>query len=132
MTTVSFTWSYGRFREIKSKLRRKKPHKTNQASNFLRGSFSIRENVRAPIQFRRESQPQNLKIWIFLKDRPIHFHMNATSVVRLVKWNQLSFFKIEISTSEFLSQFSVSCRSDSNSEVSSGCCHRSDAWSHLE
>ena len=61
MTTVSFAWSYGRFREIKSKLRRKKPHKTNQASNFLGGSFSIRENVRAPIQFRRESQPRTLK-----------------------------------------------------------------------
>ena len=35
------------------------------------------------------------------------------------------------STSHFLPQFTVSCRSDSSSEVNSSCCHRSDAWSHL-
>ena len=32
-------------------------HRTNQGSNFLGGSFSNRDNVRAPIQFRREHQP---------------------------------------------------------------------------
>ena len=47
---------YGRFLEIHSNLRRKKLHRTNQGSNFLGGSFSNRDNVRAPIQFRRESQ----------------------------------------------------------------------------
>ena len=30
-------------------------------SNNLGGSFSNRDNVRAPNQFRRESQPQHLK-----------------------------------------------------------------------
>ena len=65
MTTVFHAWPYGRFIEIQSNLRRKKLHRTNQGSNFLGGSFSNRDNVRAPIQFRRESQPQHLKRWIF-------------------------------------------------------------------
>ena len=38
-----------------------KLHRTNQGSNFHGGSFSIRDNVRAPIQFRKESQPQHPK-----------------------------------------------------------------------
>ena len=49
MTTVFRTWSYGRFIEIQSNLRRKKLHRKNQGSNFLGGSFSNRDNVRAPI-----------------------------------------------------------------------------------
>ena len=35
---------------------KKKLLRTNQGSNILGGSFSNRDNVRAPIQFRRESQ----------------------------------------------------------------------------
>ena len=35
---------------------RKKLHRTSEGSKFLGGSFSNRDNVRAPIQFRRESQ----------------------------------------------------------------------------
>ena len=58
MTAVFHTWPYGRLIEIQSNLRRKKLHRTNQGSDFLRGSFSNRDNVRSPIQFRRESQPQ--------------------------------------------------------------------------
>ena len=42
-------------------LRRKKLQRKNQGSNFLQGSFSNRDNVRAPIQFKRKSQPQHLK-----------------------------------------------------------------------
>ena len=61
MTTVFHAWAYGRFIEIQNNLRRKKLHRTNQGSNSLGGSFSNRDNVRAPIQFRRESQPQHLK-----------------------------------------------------------------------
>ena len=52
MTTVFHTWPYGRFIEIQSNLRRKKLHRPNQGSNFLGGSFSNRDNARAPIQFR--------------------------------------------------------------------------------
>ena len=47
--------------------------------------------MRASIQFRRESQHQHLKRRFFLKNRPIHFYINSTSVIRLVKRNQLSF-----------------------------------------
>ena len=65
MTAVFHTWPYGRFIEIQSNLRRKKLHRMNQGSNFLGGSFSNRDNVRAPIQFRRESQPQHLKRCFF-------------------------------------------------------------------
>ena len=54
-------WLYGRFTEIKSNFRRKKLHRTNQGSNFLGGSFSNRDNVTTPIQFRRESQLHHLK-----------------------------------------------------------------------
>ena len=94
MTIVFHSWSYGRFIEIQSNFRRKKLHRTNQGSNFLGGSFSNRDNVRAPIQFRRESQPQHLKRWFLLKSRCTHFHINSTSVIRLVKQNQLSFSSI--------------------------------------
>ena len=74
----------------------KKLHGTFQGSNFLWGSFSNRYNVRAPIRFRRKSQPQHFKRWFFLKNGPIHFHISSTSVFRLVKWNQLTFSSIEI------------------------------------
>ena len=52
--------------------------RTSQGSNFLGGSFSNKDNVRALIQFRGESQ-------FFFKNRPIHFHINRTSVIGLVK-----------------------------------------------
>ena len=55
MATVFHTWQYGRFIEMQSNLRRKKLHRANQGSNFLAGIFSNRDNVRASIQFRRES-----------------------------------------------------------------------------
>ena len=52
----------------------------NQGSNFLGDSSSndCKINVGATIQFRRESQPQHLKKWLFLKNRPIHFHINSS------------------------------------------------------
>ena len=112
MTAVFHTWPYGRLIEIQSNLRRKKLHRSNQGSNFLRGSFSNRDNVRAPIQFRRESQPQHLKRCCILKNRPIHFHINSTSVFRPVKRNQLSFSRIKnnsllLSVSHFNNVFCV-------------------------
>ena len=96
MTTVFHTWMDSRFIEIQSNLRRKKLCKTNQGSNFFGRSFSNRDNVRTPIQFRREGKTQHLKRWFFLKNRLIHFHINRTIVIRPVKQNQLSFPSIEI------------------------------------
>ena len=55
--TELHAWPCGRFIETQSNLRRKKLHRTNQGSIFPGGSFSIRDNVRGPIQFRREGQP---------------------------------------------------------------------------
>ena len=95
MITVFHAWRYGRFIEIQSNLRRKKLNGTNQGSNFLGGSFSNRQNVRTPIQFGRESHLQHLKRLFFLKKRPIHFHINSTSVIRPVKRND-QFSRIEI------------------------------------
>ena len=77
MATVFHTWAYGRFIEIQSNLRRKKLHRTNQRSNFLGDSFSNRDNVRAPIPFRREGQPQHLERRFFLKNRPIRKWKNG-------------------------------------------------------
>ena len=37
------------------------------------GSLSNKGNVRAPIQFREEGQPQHLNLWFFLRNRPIYF-----------------------------------------------------------
>ena len=45
MTTVFHTWAYGRF----------------IGPNFPGGSFGNINNVRAPIQFKREGQPNILK-----------------------------------------------------------------------
>ena len=56
-TIVFHIRPYDRFIEIQSNLKRKKLQRTNQGSNFLGCSFS--KNVRAPIQFRREKQPQH-------------------------------------------------------------------------
>ena len=87
MTTVFHTWSYVRVIEIQSNLRRKKLHRTNQGLYYLGSSFSNRNNVRAPIQFRRKSQSQHLKRCFFHQNRPMLFKINSCSVFRLVKQN---------------------------------------------
>ena len=73
---------YGtRFIEIQSNLRRKKLYRMNQEFNFLGGTFGNTENIKVPIQFKRESQPQHLKRQFFLKHRSIHFHINSIIVI---------------------------------------------------
>ena len=52
---------FGRLIEIQSNLKGKKLQGIYQGSNSCGGSFSSTGNVRAPIQFRRESQLQHLK-----------------------------------------------------------------------
>ena len=107
LTTVFHAWMCGRFIEINSSLRRKYLHWTNQSFNFLEGSFSNWENVRAPIQFRREWY---LKMLFYSRTGS---HMNTTWVIRPIKWNKLK-------------NFSAS-KLDSCPEVNSSCCHKSDA-----
>ena len=59
-------------------------------------SFRDGGNVRGPIQFRTEIQPQHLKSRFFLKNGPIQFLISTTSIIRPVKRRQLSFSSIEI------------------------------------
>ena len=73
MTAVFHAWPYGKFIEIQSQFRRKKLHKTNQGANFLGLSLRNRDNIRAPIQIRREIQPKLLKTGVLLKNRSIHW-----------------------------------------------------------
>ena len=134
MSTMNwYTWLYGIFIEIQRNLRRKRLHRTNQGSKFLADKFNNRDNIRPPIQFKRESQPQLLKRWFFIKNSSIHFHINSTSASILDWSNKMScVFPTLKSTGHFLSQSTVSSSSELSSEANSGCCHRSDAWSHLE
>ena len=115
---------------IQSNLRTKKLHRMNQDTSFLGSSLNDRDNVRALIQFGKESQPQHLKRLFFIKNRPIHFHINSTSVFSQSNETKWVYPALE-STSHFLPQCTVSCRWDSSSEANSSCCHRSDAWLHL-
>ena len=131
MKTVFHPRLYGRFIEIQSNHRRNKLHTTNQGSNFLGGTFSNRDNVRAPIQFIRERLPQHLKRWFFLKNRLINFHTNSTHVNKPIKKKSWAFPELK-STSHFLLQSIVSHRSDSSSRINSSCYHWSDVWSNLE
>ena len=80
MTAVFHAWTYGRFIEIQGNLRRKKIPRTNQRFNFLGGSFKNRDNVRAPIKFRRESQPSILKHDFLSRTEPSIF----TSIVHVL------------------------------------------------
>ena len=57
MATVFHARPYGRFIKIQGKLTRKKLQRTNQSSSFIGVSFSNRDNISAPIQFRREKLP---------------------------------------------------------------------------
>ena len=128
MTTIFYAWPYGRSLEIKTNLRREKLRRMNKGSNFPGGTFSYRDNVRVPIQFRRESLPQHLKRLFFFKNRPHIF-----PPVLLDRSNETCWVFLALkSTSHFLSQSTVSCRSDSSSEANYSFCNRSDAWSHLE
>ena len=60
-----------------------------------------------------------------LKNRPIHFHINITRVIRPVKRNMLSFSSTKKKTRYFGPQFTVSHKSDSSSKTNSSCCHKS-------
>ena len=103
-------------------------HRTNQGPNFLGVSFSNRNNLRAPIQFRRKSQPQHLKISFSSRtDRSLF-----TSIAPvLLNWSNETrcVFPVLKLTSHFTSQSTVSHRSYSSLEANSSCYDRSDLWS---
>ena len=72
---------------------------TNQGLDSFGDSFSTRDNVRPPIEFRRERKSQLLNGWFFLKKRPIQFHISSNTAIRKDKRNKLSFFSTEINKS---------------------------------
>ena len=133
MTTVFGTWSYGSFIKVKSSLRRKKVHRMNQGSHFLKSSFSNRDSVRAPIQFRRERQSQHhfFKKMILLQEQIHPFLHQQHQSSKLFKRTKLSFSSIEINNPLLAPIYSVH-RLNSSSEANSSCCHKSFTRSYLE
>ena len=114
MTVVFHARLYGRFIEIEINFRRKKLHKTNQRPNFLGDSFNNRDNVRAPIQFRKDDLSSRTNSSIFASVAPVLLDRSnkTSSVFPLLKpTNHLNF---------------LSSRSHSISDASSNCCHRSN------
>ena len=65
-------WSYGRFIEIQSNLRKKKLYRTNQGSNFLGSRFSNRDNVRAQSNLGKKVNPSILKDNFSSRTNPLH------------------------------------------------------------
>ena len=131
MTTVYHLRLQDRFIEIKSTFRRNKLHGTNQSFSFLGGNFNSRGNVRAPVQFRREIQPQHLIDNFSSRTGTSIF--NSTAPVLLVRSNETNtVFPALKSTSHFLSQSTVSHRSDSSSVASCTYCQKADKWLPLE
>ena len=89
MTKLFHARSGSRFIEIQSNLfRKKKFYRTNQGSKFLGVSFRNRDNVRAVTQFRRERQPQHLKIDFCSRTDPSSF--TSIAPVLLDQSNQTS------------------------------------------
>ena len=118
MTKIFHARLYGRFKEIKSNLWRKKLNRTNQGSNFLVDSFSNWDYVRAQTGFRRERQFWDLKRWFSLKNRPSRFNIIAPVIF---DWSHKT---SSVSSIEIKKPYSavVLCRS----EVSFSCYHKSD------
>ena len=93
MTRVLHAWPYCRVKE--------QPQEKETSQNESRLQFSWRQcqqqkQLRVTNQFRGKRQPQHLKRLFSVKNKSIHFHIGSTSVIILVKRNQLSFSRFEI------------------------------------
>ena len=81
-------------------------------------------------QLRRE---RVYKAIFFQKNRPIHFHINRTKVIRPVEQSKVNQNKSSFASTEINKGYPVvSCRSDSSSEANTCWCHKSNTWSHLK
>ena len=104
MATVFHVLPYGRVIEIQSNLRRKKLHRTNQNSNFL-GAIEPQSN------FEEKVNPSILKDDFSSRTDPFIF--TSIPPVLLDRSNETSWVLSALkSTSHFLSQSTVSRRSD--------------------
>ena len=98
VTTVLHTRAYGRFIEIQSNLRRNFTERI-KAPIFLEAVLAIEIERLQESQSNLEEKvnPSILKDDFSPRtDRPIHFPINSTSVIRSVKRNQFCFSSIEI------------------------------------
>ena len=118
----------GWFIETQINFRIKKLYRTNQASNFLRGSFSNRDNEKPQPNLEEKANHSILKDDISSKTDPSFTWIAPVllSCSNKTKW-VLPALK---SRNYFLSQSRVPSISNSSSEANSSCCHRADAASH--
>ena len=79
MTTLFHDALYATIKEIKTNLGRKKLHRKNHGSSILGGSFSNRDNLKAPVQFRDFIRASE-KLF-FIRDRLIHFQTGSTTAI---------------------------------------------------
>ena len=69
MTTVFHTWLCGRFVDIYRATSGERDLIEQMKAPIFSKTVLVTDNVRAPIQFRRESQPQHLKKMIFPQEQ---------------------------------------------------------------
>ena len=111
VTTVFHWWSHGRFVEMQINHRRKKLHRTNQGSNFLKDSFSNKIMYEPQYNLEEKVNPSILKDEFSSVTDPLFFM--STEPVLLDWLNETSWvFPALKSTSHFLPQSTVSLRSD--------------------
>ena len=95
---------YSSFIEIKSNIKIRKRHTTDQCSNFLGGIFGNINIVRIKIHTERERQSQHLKIAFSIKEMLNLSHNNSTRLSEI--------FAALKSTSFLVPQSTVSRSSD--------------------
>ena len=127
MTIIIHAWPYGRFIEIYKA--------TSGEKNFIEQikPLIFFQTVLA-IEIMYEPQPnleEKVNPSILKGDFSSRTDQSTFKLVAPVLLDQSnktnSVFLASKLTNHFLPQSSVSCRSDSSSEVNSSCCHRSDA-----
>ena len=107
---------YSKLIEIKSNLRRKKPHRVDQGSSYLGGSFNNRDQE-------PQSNLEETRDFFVFKNKHTHFTTNGNRVITMVKEHKLNYSSIEIK--EAISCPSPQCLR-SRSAANSSCSHKSD------
>ena len=98
------------------------------------GKRNFIEQIKAPIfqsNLEEKVNPSILKDEFSSKTDPSIFISIVPVLLEQSKETSWVFPALK-STNYFLPQSTASRRSDSSSEANSSCCHRADAWSHLE
>ena len=96
MTTVFHAWLYGRFIEIQSNLRRKKLHKTNQGSNFLKALLATEIMKQPQSSLEEKVNPSIVKDNFSSRTAPYIFTSIASVLLDQSDETDCVFFRIEI------------------------------------